>query len=112
MLVINLTTAWDPGSKDSPNTYPRCKVVSFNIKSVDGIIEFKYEYGDVVSGVWTPGAFSEETRRYLTDSDASAIIDATSAGAGEKYSDEIIRDIYDWLIANVSECAGTVADVS
>ncbi len=108
MLVIVLTTAWDPGTKDSPNTYPHCKVTAWSMRESN--ISFSTQYGTGAGAVWTPGTEPETTHHVIVGTDLDTIRDATSAAADEKYTEEIERDLYDWLIANGHE-VGTITAV-
>lgn len=110
-MPILLSTPADPGDNDAGNTYPRAKIIHFNVNLNSNTIDFAVAYGDVVEDVWTRGN-GLRVKNFSITGEEYATMMAESAQQSDGDSEYEIyaaakRVLYQWLIDN-DHFAGTI----
>lgn len=54
-MPIQLTKSFDPGDIDPEVAYAQVKIVSYIVDIISRTLRMNCEYGNTVTGVWTPG---------------------------------------------------------
>ncbi len=109
--MINLNTAYDPGSLDSGASYTHVEItnVSFNVEHQ--AINLSLMYGTAPSGNFLQGKSSAGSFRIANDGQSGTdwdVFEALTAVDGtEKCVDAFTRALCQWLL-NKSHFAGTI----
>ena len=107
-MPILLTTPFDPGAFDPGKTYPRAQIIQFTVSPENEDIRVVVDFGDVDDGEWVSGAAREKLNHILIQgADYTAIV-ADTPEEGETTYDAVKRALYDYLVDNIAELAGTV----
>jgi hypothetical protein len=96
-MPVTLTTAADPGDNDPGQSYPKCKVLHFNIDMLAKQINFTLGYGDVVDTSWVIGNGVRAKDFTIIGTDYDTMIAAASLADEAVYAGAK-RVLYQWLI--------------
>ena len=106
-MPIYLTTPFNPGDLDTGKTYPRAQIAAITIGLEPGLrrspfITTRYNFGDIVSGVWTRGNASPDMEVRISDTDYETMVASGIATESEDYNvyNAVKRIIYTYLIDN------------
>lgn len=107
-MPILLVNPWNPGSADPGFSYPRAKIVSFNIEpdrivnGLSGAIVINIEYGDNLSGSsgsWSRGPAAPRNSWLLSGSDYDLLV-STTGSSSESIYNTAKASLYKWLTDN------------
>jgi hypothetical protein len=112
-MVITLTTAFDAGSHDSGQTYPKAKITQLNVDLISKEMRVILQYGDDSSG-WVRGAGSKDILEVIVDDPSvphtkyTDLVDSAT-NDGELLGAALERLVYAHMQTEYAELAGTVA---
>jgi hypothetical protein len=99
-MPILLTNPFNPGDMDPGKTYPYVKLSFIGIYLTNKQISLQWQYGDEVSGVWTPGKIQAPgCMAQIIEEDYDTVIasETVSGDEGVVY-DAVRRVLYSWMI--------------
>lgn len=107
-MPIVLNTPWNPGQFDPGQTYPRAKIANFWIGIDKPVLKVTVDFGDVVDGKWKSGNAERKEKTITVKGDAFIALIGSAANKDETAYDCIKRLLYNYLVSNVPELAGTI----
>lgn len=121
-MPFKLTNTFNPGDLDSV-VYKHIKIVNFYVDLDNKTMEIRCQYGNVVSGVWTPGKIPDKSFSIYNipdqrDSNGDIIPDSGSPNFNTLVSQKpkknnetiyqsIAVELYNWLKDN-NKFSGTI----
>lgn len=111
-MPIALTDSFDPGDYDVGQSYPKAKILRFDVDTVGKRIDMLLGFGEIVEDVWVKGAATKKVRFSVVDVDgdpAFTNLVEQSTLDGETFWDAAKRLAYAHVQTENAELAGTVS---